>query len=126
MYLSTLANDDYVTFVGTPDAPVVRATAVITVAVSEDRQLWLMLTGAPDDVLTPCATVPDGYTFVYATAWGLTTNDMVVHLVIQDARRRDYPPMTDYVDGIVKSDAAQVQTYIDACLAVKARNVKGF
>ena len=126
MYLSTLGNDQYVTFIGTPDAPVIRDTAVITVAASEDGQSWLMLTGAPDDVLIPCKTVPHGYTFVYATSWGPTTDDMIVHLVIQDARRRAYPPMTDYIDGIVKSDATQVQTYIDACLAVKARYVKGF
>jgi hypothetical protein len=32
-----------------------------------------------------------------------------------------YPPVTDYLDGIVKGDAAQVQAYIDACLAVKAQ-----
>jgi hypothetical protein len=30
-----------------------------------------------------------------------------------------YPPITDYLDGIVKGDAAQVQAYIDACMAVK-------
>lgn len=30
-----------------------------------------------------------------------------------------YPPIEDYVDGIVKGDDAQVQAYIDACLAVK-------
>ena len=36
----------------------------------------------------------------------------------------EYPPITDYIDGIVKSDAAQVQTYIDACLVVKAKYPK--
>jgi hypothetical protein len=39
-------------------------------------------------------------------------------------RAAEYPPMTDYLDGIVKSDQAQVQTYIDACLAVKAKYPK--
>lgn len=34
-------------------------------------------------------------------------------------RAAAYPPLTDYLDGIVKGDVAQVQTYIDACLAVK-------
>lgn len=34
-------------------------------------------------------------------------------------RAAAYPPITDYIDGIVKGDAAQVQAYIDACLAVK-------
>jgi hypothetical protein len=34
-------------------------------------------------------------------------------------RAKAYPPITDYLDGIVKGDAAQVQAYIDACLVVK-------
>jgi len=39
-------------------------------------------------------------------------------------RSSEYPPITDYLDGIVKGDQAQVQTYIDACLAVKAKYPK--
>lgn len=39
-------------------------------------------------------------------------------------RAAEYPPMADYVDGIVKGDQAQVQAYIDACLAVKAKYPK--
>lgn len=42
----------------------------------------------------------------------------------QRNRAAEYPPITDYIDGIVKGDAAQVQTYIDACLAVKAKYPK--
>jgi hypothetical protein len=41
-----------------------------------------------------------------------------------DLRAREYPDYRDYLDGIVKGDAAQVQTYIDACLAVKAKYPK--
>jgi hypothetical protein len=41
-----------------------------------------------------------------------------------ELRALEYPPMTDYLDGIVKGDADQVQTYIDACLAVKAKYPK--
>lgn len=40
-------------------------------------------------------------------------------------RAKEYPPITDYLDGIVKGDNAQVQAYIDACLAVKAKYPKG-
>jgi len=40
-------------------------------------------------------------------------------------RAREYPPITDYIDGIVKGDNAQVQAYIDACLAVKNKYPKG-
>ena len=42
----------------------------------------------------------------------------------QRDRAAEYPPITDYLDGIVKGDQAQVQAYIDACLAVKAKYPK--
>jgi len=44
---------------------------------------------------------------------------------IQAMRQREYPSMADYLDGIVKGDTAQVQAYIDACNAVKAKYPKG-
>jgi hypothetical protein len=37
----------------------------------------------------------------------------------QELRAAAYPDFKDYLDGIVKGDLAQQQTYIDACLAVK-------
>lgn len=42
----------------------------------------------------------------------------------QRKRILEYPPMADYLDGIVKGDDAQVRAYIDACLAVKAKYPK--
>jgi len=39
-------------------------------------------------------------------------------------RAAEYPPITDYLDGIVKGDTEQVQAYIDACLAVKVKYPK--
>lgn len=39
-------------------------------------------------------------------------------------RAAEYPSFLDYIDGIVKGDQAQVQGYIDACLAVKAKYPK--
>jgi hypothetical protein len=42
----------------------------------------------------------------------------------QRDRAKEYPPITDYIDGIVKGDQDQVQAYIDACLAVKAKYPK--
>jgi hypothetical protein len=39
-------------------------------------------------------------------------------------RAAEYPPMVDYLDGIVKGNTAQVQAYIDACLAVKEKYPK--
>jgi hypothetical protein len=40
-------------------------------------------------------------------------------------RAAEYPPMTDYLDAVVKGDTAEQQAYIDACLAVKAKYPKG-
>jgi hypothetical protein len=38
----------------------------------------------------------------------------------KDLRQIHYPPIEDYLDGIVKGDTAQVNKYIADCLAVKA------
>lgn len=40
-------------------------------------------------------------------------------------RAQEYPDFKDYLDGIVKNDQAQIQAYIDACLAVKEKYPKG-
>ena len=42
----------------------------------------------------------------------------------QRLRKAEYPPMEDYLDGIVKGDQAQVDAYIEACKAVKAKYPK--
>jgi hypothetical protein len=42
----------------------------------------------------------------------------------QRKRAAEYPPITDYLDGIVKGDAAQVEAYIAACQAVKNKYPK--
>lgn len=43
---------------------------------------------------------------------------------VHEQRAAEYPPITDYLDGVVKGDQAQVQAYIDACLVVKAKYPK--
>ena len=40
-------------------------------------------------------------------------------------RQAEYPPITDYLDGVVKGDQAQINKYIADCLAVKAKYPKG-
>lgn len=39
-------------------------------------------------------------------------------------RAAEYPPMSDYLDAIVKGDTQQQEAYIAACLAVKAKYPK--
>jgi hypothetical protein len=40
-------------------------------------------------------------------------------------RASEYPPITDYIDGVVKGDQAQINKYIADCQAVKAKYPKG-
>lgn len=42
----------------------------------------------------------------------------------QQDRAREYPDFRDYLDGVVKGDQAQIDAYIDACQAVKAKYPK--
>ncbi len=42
----------------------------------------------------------------------------------QRKRADEYPPITDYLDGVVKGDQAQINAYIAACQAVKAKYPK--
>jgi hypothetical protein len=39
-------------------------------------------------------------------------------------RAAEYPPITDYLDGVVKGDQAQIDAYIAACQAVKTKYPK--
>ena len=70
-----------------------------------------------------------------AGAFDVNGNKVEIDLALVDAwvdpeaykakRAAEYPDFRDYLDGIVKGDDAQVQAYIDACLAVKAKYPKG-
>jgi len=45
-------------------------------------------------------------------------------LTYAQKRAAEYPPYTDYLDGVVKGDQAQIDAYVAACLAVKAKYPK--
>jgi len=45
-------------------------------------------------------------------------------LTYAQKRAAEYPPMTDYLDGIAKGDQTQIDKYIADCLAVKAKYPK--
>jgi hypothetical protein len=45
-------------------------------------------------------------------------------LEYQRLRAPEYPPIEDYIDGIVKGDQDQVDSYIAACLEVKEKYPK--
>lgn len=42
----------------------------------------------------------------------------------QRKRRLEYPPITEYIDGVVKGDQAQIDAYIQKCLEVKQKYPK--
>jgi hypothetical protein len=48
----------------------------------------------------------------------------VHELTYAQKRAAEYPPMTDYLDGVVKGDQAQIDKYIADCQAVKAKYQK--
>lgn len=45
-------------------------------------------------------------------------------LAYQRLRAKEYPPITDYLDAVVKNDQAQIDAYIAACQAVKNKYPK--
>ena len=42
----------------------------------------------------------------------------------QRKRKEEYPPMEDYLDGIVKNDQTQIDKYIADCKVVKEKYPK--
>jgi len=44
--------------------------------------------------------------------------------LVKANRANEYPDFREYLDGIVKGDDAQIQKYINDCLAVKAKYPK--
>ena len=77
-------------------------------------------------------TIPDGYKAKWDNAWvfeAIASHEPIVEtdtpeLTYVQKRFSEYPPMTDYLDGIVKGDQAQIDKYIADCLAVKAKYPK--
>ena len=51
-------------------------------------------------------------------------NELPAWTPYDQRRQMEYPPITDYLDGVVKGDQSLMQAYIDACLAIKAKYPK--
>lgn len=47
-----------------------------------------------------------------------------IELTYQQKRAMEYPPITDYLDAVVKGDKQAIQDYIEACKAVKLKYPK--
>lgn len=61
----------------------------------------------------------------WTQVWGVVDSspEDVLQRILQ-LRADNYPPMSNYLDGVVKGDQAQIDKYIADCLAVKAKYPK--
>lgn len=53
-----------------------------------------------------------------------TRSEIEAEISYATKRKTEYPPIEDYIDGIVKNDQAQIDAYIQACQAVKSKYPK--
>jgi hypothetical protein len=59
---------------------------------------------------------------VWKQVWTVSDATAQEHLArVLGARADEYPPMSDYLDGVVKGDQAQIDKYVADCLAVKVK-----
>ncbi len=53
--------------------------------------------------------------------YAIVENKIISSMSYSDRRKAEYPPATDYLDGIVKGDQTQIDKYISDCLAIKEK-----
>ncbi len=97
---------------------------VVMIGQKPDCAGYMLLSNTVVEEFTQQTSVPVGYDFIFRQSWGLAITEEILHRVIDTLRAEEYPPMADYLDAKVKGDATQEQTYLDACLAVKAKYPK--
>ena len=84
---------------------------------SENKLYWLDEGADPAVWLPNCTRVTD------AQVAAIRAAEQPV-ATYAEKRAAEYPPVTDYLDGVVKGDQAQINKYIADCLAVKAKYPK--
>ena len=57
--------------------------------------------------------------------WTKEYEEYVSANAYKEKRKAEYPPIVDYLDGIVKGNQSQIDKYIADCLAVKQKYPKG-
>lgn len=92
--------------------------------------VYLMPAGTIDE---PAPTVPDGTRAKWDGAWVFENTpepvteqqvDLTAGWTYAEWRLSEYPSFSEYLDGVVKGDQAQIDQYIADCLAVKAKYPK--
>jgi hypothetical protein len=87
----------------------------------ENKLYWL------DDHDDPAVWLPQCTLITEAEAQAIKgAEQAAIQSAVTYAQKRaaEYPPITDYLDGIVKGDQVQINKYIADCLAVKAKYPK--
>ena len=83
----------------------------------------LSIEGAKKLLITDGKTVADyeigTATFEEIKTWSIATSENLK--TYADRRKAEYPPMEDYLDGIVKGDQVQIDKYVSDCLAIKEK-----
>jgi hypothetical protein len=90
----------------------------------------LLIPGGCIEAVAP--SVPEGQRAKWEGAWVFedipqpppVQEPEPVVLTYAQKRAVEYPPMADYLDAVVKGDQAQINAYVSACLAVKAKYPK--
>jgi hypothetical protein len=78
----------------------------------------------------PTPAVPEGQRAKWNGAWVFEDipqpepEPEPAELTYAEKRALEYPSVKDYLDGVVKGDQAQIDAYVAACLAVKAKYPK--
>jgi len=95
--------------------------------IDANNQLWAFeLDGSQDEFITEeMRPITDAEADAIRSA--LAHAQSAAHqasLSYAQKRAAEYPPMADYLDGVVKGDQAQIDGYVSACLAVKAKYPK--
>ena len=98
-------------------------TAVLQGAVADDSLVkisaedYATVRAGGDYKMTGSKVVPDPEAAAIAAS-------KVIPLTYKELRAAAYPPVTDFLDSVVKGDSVARQKYIDDCLAVKAKYPK--
>jgi len=77
-----------------------------------------------DHVAIPADHVGPGWHYKNEKFFDPNPSKSMIESTYKTKRAVAYPPVTDYLDGIVKNDQAQIDKYIADCLAVKAKYPK--
>ena len=91
--------------------------------------VFLLPAGAVD---APTPVIPEGQRAKWNGSWVFEDipqpepepEPQPIELTYAEKRALEYPSVKEYLDGVVKGDQAQIDAYIAACLAVKAKYPK--